>query len=386
MKIDHVRFYVTNAVAARDWFVKKLEFRSIASGKSTQSQIEIVQAGSIYFVLCSTQSQDGAIARYLQKHPSGVSDLAFCVPDLKDAIARAVRHGATVLRPIQTEQGSAGCLRWATINAWGDLTHTLLQRSGITPLLPHALLCNQFNCSIQSPCINRRIDGDRSVVHTSLRSDAVDRFIGIDHVVLNVPSGDLGRAVDWYETVLGLQPQQRFDIQTDRSALSSQVMLHPLGLVQLPINEPASANSQIQEFLDLNRGAGIQHIALETENLVETIARLRQNGLALIRVPETYYSQLRERPGLPISEAILQAIAAQEILIDWQDDSHSAALLQIFTEPIFDQPTVFLELIERQTSLVNGQLRRAYGFGEGNFRALFEAIERQQIQRGSLDE
>jgi 4-hydroxyphenylpyruvate dioxygenase len=163
-------------------------------------------------------------------------------------------------------------------------------------------------------------------------------------------------------------------------------MLHPLGLVQLPINEPASANSQIQEFLDLNRGAGIQHIALETENLVETIARLRQNGLALIRVPETYYSQLRERPGLPISEAILQAIAAQEILIDWQDDSHSAALLQIFTEPIFDQPTVFLELIERQTSLVNGQLRRAYGFGEGNFRALFEAIERQQIQRGSLDE
>jgi 4-hydroxyphenylpyruvate dioxygenase len=153
-------------------------------------------------------------------------------------------------------------------------------------------------------------------------------------------------------------------------------MLHPDGWVKLPINQPTSANSQIQEFLEVNRGPGVQHIALQTPNIVDAIAYLRQRGLPFLQVPRTYYTQLLHRQGLQLSEAEIQEIAAQQILVDWEENSPEALLLQIFTQPIFEQPTFFFELIERRL--------QARGFGEGNFRALFEAIEREQMKRGSL--
>ncbi|MCV3216491.1 VOC family protein, partial [Plectonema radiosum NIES-515] len=196
------------------------------------------------------------------------------------------------------------------------------------------------------------------------------------HIVLNVAVGDLERAVTWYEEVLDFQPQQAFKIKTDRSALYSRVMLSRDGGVQLPINEPASVHSQIQEFLDVNRGAGIQHIALQTPNIVDAIALFRQNGLSLLPVPQSYYSQLKQRKKLPLSAFELEAFARQQILVDWKEDTQKAVLLQIFTQPIFTQPTFFFEFIERRF--------QAQGFGEGNFQALFEAIEKEQIKRGSL--
>ena len=136
------------------------------------------------------------------------------------------------------------------------------------------------------------------------------------------------------------------------------------------------SNSQIQEFLDINRGAGIQHIALRTSNLKSAIAQFRARGLSLLSVPESYYTELKKRPGLPLSSQELAAIAQQEILVDWKEDAQNAVLLQIFTQPIFEQPTFFFEFIERRS--------QAQGFGEGNFRALFEAIESEQIKRGNL--
>ncbi len=201
-------------------------------------------------------------------------------------------------------------------------------------------------------------------------------FSGIDHIVLNVASGDLERAVAWYKDTLDFHAQQTFRIQTEHSALSSQVMVSHSGGVQLAINESASPNSQIQEFLDVNRGPGIQHIALKTPNIVQSVAQLRSNGLPLLPVPSMYYTQLQQRHTLPLSATQLQEIAQQQILVDWEENTPQALLLQTFTQPIFEQPTFFFELIERRF--------QARGFGEGNFRALFEAIEREQIKRGSL--
>lgn len=213
-------------------------------------------------------------------------------------------------------------------------------------------------------------------------------FTSMDHVVLNVARGDLERAVAWYERVLGFKPQQGFEIQTAYSALCSRVLRHPAGRAQLPINEPASSNSQIQEFLDLNRGSDVQHIALETTDLLGTIAHLRHKGLPLIHVPATYYAQLRQRPSLTLTPAIVQQFEEQQILADWQDKAESAVLLQTFTQPIFDEPTFFFELIQRQTmqavDRTDNHVQRAQGFDEGNFRALFEGIKREQMKQGSL--
>ncbi|HEY9645050.1 MAG TPA: VOC family protein, partial [Chroococcidiopsis sp.] len=201
---------------------------------------------------------------------------------------------------------------------------------------------------------------------------------GIDHAVLNVAAGDLSTAIAWYENAFGFRRQQGFTIQTAYSGLSSQVLVHPQGHAQLPINEPISPSSQIQEFLDCNRGPGIQHVALKTDNSLRAIADLRQRGLRFLPVPPTYYGQLRQRADFWLSELQWQAIAAQQLLIDWQPHSQ-ALLLQAFTQPIFAIPTFFFELIERRPCQLTQN--PAQGFGEGNFRALFEAVEREQRKR-----
>lgn len=379
MKIDYVCFGVNDAIATRDWFIQNLGFRSVGSGMSDEQAIEIVNAGGIYFVFCAACNDDGAVATFLQHHPPGVSELAFCVPSIETTIDHALQQGARLIQPLQTEVQSQGSLRWATLAGWGDLTHTFVERIGRTSLLPQAVMRNDV--FLPQPFARD---------NTSAESATTDFgfFTSMDHVVLNVARGDLERAVAWYERVLGFQPQQGFEIQTAYSALCSRVLRHPSGGVQLPINEPASSNSQIQEFLDLNRGSGVQHIALETSDLLGTIAHLRHKGLPLIHVPATYYAQLRQRPGLTLTPAIVQQLEEQQILADWQDKAESAVLLQTFTQPIFDEPTFFFELIQRQAiqlaDSIDDRSQRAQGFGEGNFRALFEAIEREQMKRGSL--
>ena len=204
----------------------------------------------------------------------------------------------------------------------------------------------------------------------------------IDHVVLNVPQGELSAASNWYQRVFGLESGQQFDINTVRSGLRSQVLIHPDGSLQLPINEPTSANSQIQEFLHHNRGAGVQHVALRSRDAAGAIAHFRQQQLPLISVPDTYYERLQQRSDCPVSDT--SAASRQQLLLDWAQGGKQGMLLQTFTQPIFAEPTFFFEIIERSTYLEKGQTRVAQGFGEGNFQALFEAIERAQIERGAL--
>ncbi|MBW4615046.1 MAG: 4-hydroxyphenylpyruvate dioxygenase [Desmonostoc vinosum HA7617-LM4] len=338
MEIDHVHFYVEDAKTWRDWFLHHLGFQSVDSSiNSFHTCTEVVKSGNVQFLLSSPLLPTSPVAEFLLQHPPGVADVAFAVENVELAIAQAQAQGAKILQPIQEYQIGARTFKSGKIAAWGALTHTLIEK----------------------PLVSSQA-----------------QLTTIDHVVLNVAVGDLERAVDWYENILGFQPQQMFKIKTDRSALHSQVMVSPNGSVQLPINEPASSNSQIQEFLDVNKGPGIQHIALKTTNLVNAIAKFRTQGLSLLAVPQTYYTRLKQRPGFTLSNQELEAIAQQEILVDWNEDVQNAVLLQIFTQPIFGQPTFFFEFIERRF--------QAQGFGEGNFRALFEAIESEQIKRGTL--
>ncbi|MEH1898787.1 MAG: 4-hydroxyphenylpyruvate dioxygenase [Nostoc sp.] len=357
MKIDRVHFYVEDAKMWRDWFVHHLGFQSVADrSNSFHTCTEVVKSGAVCFFLSSPLLPTSPVAEFLRNYPPGVADVAFAVEDVEAAIALAQKHGATILQPIQERQIGTAFIKCGKIAAWGGLTHTLIERSFV--------------------------NSHPSLVFDKGQMTNDNTFTAIDHVVLNVAVGELENAVAWYEKILDFQPQQAFKIKTNRSALHSQVMVSRNGSVQLPINEPASSNSQIQEFLDVNRGPGIQHIALRTTNLVSAIAKFRASGLSLLSVPQTYYTQLKQRPGLPLSLLEIEAIAQQEILVDWQEytslegGNTAPLLLQIFTQPIFEQPTFFFEFIERRF--------QAKGFGEGNFRALFEAIESEQIKRGTL--
>jgi 4-hydroxyphenylpyruvate dioxygenase len=338
MNIDHVHFYVEDARFWRDWFVQVLGFQAIARSADCHTQREIVRSGAVTFWLSSALTQESPVVRYLQQHPPGIVDVAFQVEDLPAAIAQVLHANARVLQPF------AGAYQ---VLGWGNLRHTLVEAQ---PMAKSA--------------------------------DAV--ITAIDHIVLNVAQGELEPAIAFYEQVFGFQRQQSFAIRTKRSALCSQVLTHPNSAIKFPINEPVTKTSQIQEFLDLNGGAGIQHLALKTEGIVEAIAQFRQRGLAFLQVPLSYYEQLRQRDGFQLTEAEWRAIAAQEVLVDWQAEHASALLLQAFTQPVFSQPTFFFELIERRRCWVGETEKTAQGFGEANFQALFEAIEREQMKRGSL--
>jgi len=355
MKIDRIHFYVEDAKAWRDWFISKLGFQAVSSYSSDRyTDTEVVKSGFVCFALSSPRSLFSPVWQFLRDHPPGVADVAFVVEDLETVIQAAIAHGAKVLQPPQLQQGC----KWGKISAWGSLCHTLIERQA-----------------------DKEDKGEKGEIQSKIQNlkskiPLVPHITGIDHIVLNVAAGDLEPAVAWYEKILGFRSQQAFTIQTERSALHSQVMVSGNSCVQFPINQPASPNSQIQEFLDCNQGAGIQHIALKTSNIIEAIAQFCANGVSFLAVPPTYYTQLQERLGIPISANELAAIARQQILVDWQEPHPDALLLQTFTQPIFTQPTFFFEIIERRS--------QATGFGEGNFRALFEAIEREQIKRGSL--
>lgn len=365
MKIDRVHFYVENASLWREWFVGQLGFQALEGNTSSHTRTEVVKSGSVCFVLSSPVTSASPVAEYLRLHPPGVADVAFLVDDIESAISKAVREGVKILQPIQVEQRGKQRFKSAKIAAWGSLSHTLIEAG--------ELLSRGAGEHFLLPTTNYPVT-----------------FTCIDHVVLNVNAGELESAINWYENILGFRRQQKFNIQTDRSGLSSQVMLHPSNWVQFPINEPASANSQIQEFLDINGGPGIQHIALQTPNILAAIARLRASGVPFIQVPSTYYTELQKRQQLPLSATELAEIAEKEILVDCDEgisqagEEPSPLLLQTFTKPIFEQPTFFFEVIERRACYINGEQKRAQGFGEGNFRALFEAIELEQMTRGSM--
>lgn len=355
MRIAYVHFYVEDAKTWCDWFVHHLDFQKLDDDTFTcifpgrgdtasHTSTEVVKSGLVCFVLSSPISSISPVAKYLCQHPPGVVDIAFEVENLSAIIALAEQLGTKVIQPTVESQEDRNYIKQAKVIAWGGLTHTLLEKQ----LTRNPVENNSSANSIQA----------------------------IDHIVLNVPVGDLKAAVAWYQNILGFRGQQKFNIQTEYSALHSQVMVSRDGSVQLPINEPATPNSQIQEFLNANRGAGIQHIALQTTDIISNIALFRSRGVSFLPISQSYYSRLKQRTNLPLLPNELDYIVEQEILVDWKEDFPNALLLQIFTQPIFPQPTFFFEFIERREC--------AQGFGEGNFRALFEAMELEQIKRGSL--
>ncbi|WP_204368641.1 4-hydroxyphenylpyruvate dioxygenase family protein [Neosynechococcus sphagnicola] len=323
MEIDHIHFFVEDARATRDWFVQTLQFQSTDSWQHLQSRSELIRQGNIALLLSSPLHPGSPVAQHLRSHPPGVADLAFRVPNLEAAIDPLMQVKAPLLQSIQEQRYPQGRLRWLQVAAWGSLRHTLVERLGVTPLHPLGI-------------------GDHSYSPSQPTPNPDPLLTGIDHAVLNVAPGDLQRAVAWYRDGFGFQPQQEFTIRTEQSGLYSQVMIHPASGVQLPINEPTTANSQIQEFLDLNQGAGIQHLALGTPNLLQAIAEFRAAGLRCLEVAPSYYTRLQQQQELPLLATELQTLQAQQILVDWQASEYPALLLQVFTHPIFPQPTFFL--------------------------------------------
>ena len=351
MEIDHVHFYVENAIQWRDWFVHYLGFQAIATTSDHETCTAVVNSNSTDFLLSSPLTPESPVAQFLQKHPPGVADIAFRVRNLDWAIAQAIKAGTKLLQPIQVNLG----LKWAKILGWGDLCHTLIEVNE-----PQQLAMFSGEPTIFCSYVGK----NNPTVPFQMISH-------IDHIVLNVASGELPRAVNWYQKALGFQARQTFKIRTEYSGLSSQVLVSDR--VTLPINEPTSANSQIQEFLNINHGSGIQHIALHTDKIIKSVHQMRCRGLSFIDVPMNYYDRLRERKQLNLSDRQWQSIKAEKILVDWQSEKPKALLMQTFTKPIFNQPTFFFEIISRK--------KNAKGFGEGNFHALFEAVEREQFKR-----
>ena len=355
MDFDHIHFYVHDAKVCRLWFTQVLGFQYLSSTTTESDQIELVYAGTIYCVFSSPLRLSSPVAQYLQHHPPGVFDLAFQVTDVRATLEQAEQQGATILQPLVVENHAQGKLCWGKVQGWDTLEHTIVERIGPTPVLPS----KQFRTDILT------VDGM-----------GIGPFTQIDHAVLNVRKNQLQSAITWYQKIFGFQTDRYFDIQTHRSGLRSEVLTHPQGQVKFPINEPTSANSQIQEFLEINQGSGIQHIALRTPNIVETVANLKLKGLSLLDIPPSYYQQLRDQFEQQYSQLNWSAIERQNILVDFEGKPGSGILLQTFTQTIFERPTFFFEIIERQ--------RQAQGFGQRNFLALFQAMEREQQKRGVL--
>jgi 4-hydroxyphenylpyruvate dioxygenase len=353
--IDHIEFYVGNALQAAQFYrhvfgFSIVAYRGLETG-SRETASYVLEQGQIRFVLTSALTPDHEVARHCQLHGDGVKTIAFRVNDVDSAIRETKARGATVTCAPQSREDKHGTLRTAAIRTYGETLHAFVDRS--------------------------RYKGDFAPGFEPLSMPAKCNpgLAAVDHVVGNVELGAMNHWAGFYARVLGFEQLQAFsdkDISTDYSALMSKVMQNGTGKVKFPINEPAEGKkkSQIEEYLDFYRGPGVQHIAMNTGDIVKTVRTLRDNGVGFLRVPDTYYEALPGRVG-KIDEDF-KVIRDLGILVDRDEDGY---LLQIFTKPVEDRPTLFYEIIERHGSR---------GFGVGNFKALFVSIEEEQKRRGTL--
>ena len=359
-RIDHVRFFVGNARQSAYFYRNAFGFDVIAyEGLETRQRHEagyVLRQGHITFVLISPLSGQHPESSRLIRHGDGVQDIALEVEDVRHTFEETVRRGAVPVSPPEAREDDFGVFECATIQAYGDTTHTFVNRDRYRGVFAPGFL---------------PIDPDRY-------SPATFHPVGlkaIDHIVGNVEEGKMNAWVDFYKQVLGFNQLVHFDdkdISTEYSALMSKVVQNGTGRIKFPINEPAKARrrSQIEEYLQYYGGPGVQHIALITDDIIETVRAMYANDVSFLRVPRTYYDALPERVG-KIRENI-DELAELGILVDRDDGGY---MLQIFTKPVADRPTLFFEVIQR---------RGSRSFGKGNFKALFEAIEREQARRGTL--
>jgi 4-hydroxyphenylpyruvate dioxygenase len=353
--IDHVELWVGNAAQASYYFRHAFGFTEVAYRGLETGQRDcvshVLQQGDVRLVLTGALHSGTDIARHHARHGDGVKVIALSVPDVERAYREATERGAQGLAEPHELSDSRGHALIADVATYGETVHRFVDRASYDgPFLPG------FSPVEQSGC-------------------AAGLLRGIDHIVGNVELGAMNRWVSYYEDVFGMTEMIHFTdeaISTEYSALMSKVVTGGDGRVKFPINEPAEGKrkSQIDEYLEFYEGPGAQHIALTTDDIVRTVGELRGRGIRFLQTPESYYDDVPERIG-SIQES-LEDLRRLGILVDRDDEGY---LLQIFTAPIGDRPTIFFEIIERHG---------ARGFGEGNFKALFEAIEREQAKRGNL--
>lgn len=353
---DHLELFVGNARQAADFYARAFGFALVAyRGPETgcrDTASYVLTQGDVRLVLTSALRQNHPVTRHVAQHGDGVGVLALTVPDARRAHALALERGAESAADPATTEDEHGRVTVSAIRAYGNTVHAFVERDG-------------YGGAFLPGFAARR----------PLVAAAPVGFTGVDHCVANVAEGEMDRWVDFYRRVLGFELLVAFDdadISTEYSALMSKVVASGGGRVKFPINEPAAGRrrSQIEEYLDAYGGAGVQHVALATGDIVGTVDALRRRGVDFLRVPATYYDDLAARVG-DIDEDLAE-LRRLNILADRDDEGY---LLQIFTQPVQDRPTLFFEVIQRQG---------AVSFGRGNFRALFEAIEREQALRGGL--
>jgi len=354
--IDHVEFFVGNARQAAYFYRAAFGMSLVAYAGPETGQRDrasyIVQQGKIRFVLTTPLRSGNAIADHVYRHGDAVRVVALWVDDARLAWQETVSRGAVSIMEPQVMSDEHGQVVLSSIRAYGDTIHTFVERRAYS---------------------GHFLPGFRATGH-----DPIARPVGllhIDHMVGNVGWHEMDEWVNFYSNVMGFSLYQHFDdkdISTEYSALMSKVMSNGNGYVKFPINEPAEGKrrSQIEEYLDFYGGPGVQHIALATNDILHTVKKLHEQGIEFLRVPHNYYSELQKRIGA-IDEPI-DELEKLGILVDRDDEGY---MLQIFTRPVEDRPTLFFEIIQRKGSR---------SFGKGNFKALFEAIEREQLARGNM--
>jgi len=366
LNFDHLRFWVGNAKQAASYYCTRLGFepfayRGLETGSREVCSHAVKQNKIIYVFESALTPGNKEMGDHLVLHGDGVKDVAFCVQDLDIIVKVAKQRGAVVLKDVWEERDEGGVCRFARLQTYGDTIHTLVDRSAYKGLF---------------------LPGYKPPVYPEDRMLDLLPAIGldfVDHVVGNQPDLQMEGVTKWYEDSLVFHRFWSVDdsqIHTEYSALRSIVVTNWDETIKMPINEPAPGKrkSQIQEYVDYYGSGGVQHIAMNTSNIIVAISNLRKRGMYFLQVPKTYYTCLRER--LSKSRTKIQedmdTIEKLNILVDFDEDGY---LLQIFTKNMQDRPTVFLEVIQR---------RNHSGFGAGNFKALFEAIELDQGKRGNL--
>ena len=354
---DYVEFYVGNAKQAAHYYQSAFGFQIVGyRGPETghrEAASYLLQQGKIRFILTTALGPGSPIAEHVQRHGDGVRDIALWVDDARMSFQETVRRGAVVVREPEVIEDEGGQIVRAAIGTYGDTIHTFVERKDYGGFF--------------MPGFEPWENPHWKPTEVGLKY--------VDHCVGNVYLGEMNKYVDYYADVMGFKNLISFDdkdISTEYTALMSKVMSNGNGRIKFPINEPAQGRkkSQIEEYLEFYRGAGVQHVAMATNDILHTVTALRDRGVQFLYVPTTYYDDLQARVGT-IDEPI-DELARLGILVDRDDEGY---LLQIFTKPVEDRPTVFYEIIQR---------KGARSFGKGNFKALFESIEREQALRGNL--
>jgi len=352
---DYVQFIVGNAKQAARYYEKLYGFKIVAyQGLETGNRVAtsyLLQQNKIRLLLTTPLTPESPLNDHLYRHGDAVKDVAFWVDDATAAWEYATQRGAESVREPEKISDDHGSVVLSAIKTYGDTLHTFVERSNYNGIF---------------------IPGFEAVNGKDVQNTGLNF---IDHIVGNQPDGQMEPVVNWYQEVLNFH---RFwtvddkDISTEYSSLRSIVVANDNERIKMPINEPADGvkKSQIQEFVDYYGGAGVQHIAMDTKDIITTVRQLRENGVDFLETPQSYYDALLGRVG-KIDEDI-KILSELGILVDADKDGY---MLQIFTKPILDRPTVFFEIIQRKGS---------QSFGKGNFKALFESIEREQARRGNL--